>query len=76
MNCAMCKAGLVKGIVNHIVDLEGQIIIVKNVPANLCKQCGESFIEHTIALQLEEIIEQAKRSRAEFVVINYHENVA
>ena len=43
MNCTFCKAPLSNGRVNHIVDL-GNIIIVKNVPANVCKQCGNILL--------------------------------
>ncbi len=32
---------LTKGSVNHIVDLGEGIIIIKNVPSNICEQCGE-----------------------------------
>ncbi|WP_200804935.1 YgiT-type zinc finger protein [Anaerosalibacter sp. Marseille-P3206] len=30
MNCIFCKANLIKGKVNHIVDLGETIIIIKN----------------------------------------------
>jgi YgiT-type zinc finger domain-containing protein len=39
MNCVACKANLGQGMINHIVDVEGQIIIIKNVPAQVCSQC-------------------------------------
>ena len=35
MNCILCKSNLVKGNVNHIVDFDGHIIIIKGVPAIL-----------------------------------------
>lgn len=70
MDCIMCKVELYKGMINHIVDIDGQIII-KNVPANVCRQCGEYYIEHETALKLEEIIEEAKISKAEVTIINF-----
>ncbi|MCR4436474.1 MAG: type II toxin-antitoxin system MqsA family antitoxin [Clostridiales bacterium] len=76
MNCFMCKGHVKPGAVNHIVDLEDSIIIVKNVPANVCKQCGEAFFDHDIVKKLEAIVEQAKQSKAEITVINYYDNVA
>ena len=76
MNCFMCKGKMNPSIVNHIVDLDGSIIIVKNVPANVCKQCGEAFLDHDIVKKLEIIVEQAKKSKAEITVISYYENVA
>ncbi|APC41461.1 type II toxin-antitoxin system MqsA family antitoxin [Clostridium estertheticum] len=74
MNCILCKSNLIKGIVNHIVDFDGHII--KGVPANICKQCGEYYLENNVELNLEKIIEDAKKSKAEIFVINYSEMAA
>ena len=76
MNCILCKSNLVKGNINHIVDFEGHIIIIKGVPANICKQCGEYYIENAIALKLEKINQDAKKNNVEILVINYSEIVA
>lgn len=76
MNCILCKADLTKGNVNHIVDLGEGIIIIKNVPANICEQCGEYYVDTQIALKLEAIVEEVKKSRAEVLIINYAEMVA
>lgn len=70
MDCIMCKGKLIEGIVNHIVDIKGHIII-KNVPANICTQCGEYYIENKIALILEELIDGILSSNAEVLIINY-----
>ncbi|MDD2511518.1 MAG: type II toxin-antitoxin system MqsA family antitoxin, partial [Syntrophomonas sp.] len=53
MNCVLCKAGMEQKTVNHVVDIQGQIIIVKNVPANVCLQCGEYYIDNEVARKLE-----------------------
>lgn len=76
MNCTFCKADLTKGNVNHIVDSGKGIIIIKNVPANICVQCGEYYVDTQIALKLEAIVEEVKKSRAEVLIINYDEMVA
>lgn len=76
MNCAVCSAGLQKGFTNHVVNLDKQIIIIKSVPANICRQCGESFIDHQTAKNLERILEEPKKSGAEITIINYFDKVA
>jgi YgiT-type zinc finger domain-containing protein len=76
MSCILCKFNLIKGNVNHIVDFNGHIVIIKCVPANVCKQCGEYFIENDVALKLEKIIQEAKKNKAEIFVINYSEMAA
>lgn len=76
MNCILCKASLTKGNVNHIVDLGEGIIIIKNVPANICKQCGEYYLDTNTALKLESIVEEVKKNKAEVFIVNYSEMVA
>ena len=76
MNCAICKAELSKGYVNHIVDLKERIIIIKNVPASICMQCGEYFVDTETATKLETIVEEAKKNKAEIFVAKYNELVA
>jgi YgiT-type zinc finger domain-containing protein len=72
----MCKGNLIEGLVNHIVDIKGHIIIIKNVPANICTQCGEYYIENKIALVLEGLIDGILSSNAEVLIINYPETAA
>jgi YgiT-type zinc finger domain-containing protein len=74
--CLMCKGDLEKGNVNHIVDLDNFIIIIKNVPANVCIQCGEYYLEHKVTLKIEKIIENYRETAAELVIINYFDLVA
>ena len=71
MNCVMCKGKLIEGKVNHIVDINGHIIIIKNVPANICTQCGEYYIDNNTALILEELIDRVLISDTEVMIINY-----
>lgn len=76
MNCALCKGNLTKGEVNHIIDLGDGIIIIKKVPANICNQCGEYYVDTQTAIKLEEIVDELRKNRAEVLIINYDEMVA
>jgi YgiT-type zinc finger domain-containing protein len=76
MKCILCKSNLTIGVVNHIVDLDGHIIIIKGVPANICNQCGEYFIENDIAIKLEKIIEEVTKNKIEILILNYSEMAA
>lgn len=76
MKCALCKGNLTRGKVNHIIDLGKGIIIIKNVPANICSQCGEYYVDTETAIKLETIIDELKRNKAEVLIINYNEMVA
>ena len=74
-SCSVCKGNLEKGNVNHIVDLDNLIIIIKNIPANVCKQCGEYYLEQNVALEIEKIINNYRENAAEVIIINYFDVV-
>ncbi len=76
MDCVMCKGLMELKTINHIVDKEGHITIIKNVPAKVCKQCGESYIDHSVAVKLEELLDKYSNNNVEVLIINYFEKVA
>ena len=76
MNCALCKGDLKMGEVNHIVDLGHGIIIIKNVSAKVCSQCGEYYVDTKTAIRLEDIVDDFKRNMAEVLIIKYDGEVA
>ena len=43
MKCFKCKGTMISKNANYILDLDGSIIIIKNVPSLVCDQCGEVF---------------------------------
>ena len=54
-----------------MVDLEGSIVIIKNVPSQVCTQCGEVSYSDTVAKQIEKIVGSLRHSLTEIVVVNY-----
>ncbi len=60
MNCVICKGMLYKGIVNYPVDLGDKFILIKEVPADICNQCGEYYLDDEVFKQVEEIINHVK----------------
>lgn len=76
MNCVMCKGKVEDTYISHVVDFNGYIIIIKNVPAKVCSQCGESFLDHATAVKIEKIIDVYKAHSAEVLILNYADKVA
>ncbi len=75
MSCFMCKGNLEDKLTNFIADLGNCIIIVKDVPSQVCSQCGEVSYSNDVALQLEKIINETKNTLTEIAVVRYS-NVA
>ena len=76
MECFMCKGELIEKKVNYMVDLEKTIIIIKDVPAKVCDQCGEQYFDDETSQNIEKIVNKLKDLSTEEIIINYKENVA
>ena len=51
--CPICGGNKVKGTTTFTVDLGFGVVVVRNVPAMICEQCGEEWIGSETALKLE-----------------------
>ncbi len=72
MICFYCKGQTIETTTKFIVDLGPCVVIVKNVPARVCQQCGEASYSSEVAKQLEKIVEAVKRSiMSEVAIIDY-----
>ena len=76
MNCIMCKGNLLDKKTNFIADLGSCIIIVKDVPSQVCSQCGEVSYNHEVAQNLERIVDRMKNAMTEIAVVNYSHTAA
>jgi YgiT-type zinc finger domain-containing protein len=62
---------------NFDYRLEGRLYVIKKVPAGLCQQCGEKYLEADVAGKLNKLIEQENFTGTEEVkVIEYDESVS
>jgi len=76
MKCFICKGDMINKKTNYILDLDGSIIIVKNVPSLVCDQCGEVFYENEVMKRIEKIVDLFKNALAEIAIVNYEDKVA
>ncbi len=60
MNCPYCKSELKEGttVLTFQMD-EGKIIVVKDVPALICEQCGEESINLENSKVVEKLVQKA-----------------
>ena len=71
MNCFYCKGTLKVSNTTHVVRLAACIIIIKDVPCTECVQCGQTFYDDDVALQLEKIVKEMKTTFTEVAIVNY-----
>lgn len=76
MECFRCKGNLNEKKINYMVDLENTIIIIKDVPAKVCIECGEQYFDDETSENIEKIVNKLKDLSTEVTIINYKDNVA
>jgi len=58
--CPLCGGSKSEGITTFTVDFGDGVVVVRNVPATVCSQCGADWINDAIALKLENIVNSAR----------------
>jgi YgiT-type zinc finger domain-containing protein len=65
MTCAICRNGETRPVkVTVTLERDGTTLIVRGVPAEVCENCGEEYVEDAAALKLLETAESAARAGA------------
>ena len=77
MKCGICKAETEEKKVTYTEDIDQCVVIIRQVPAQVCTECGNIWYSGTVAAQLEKLINKfALSPDTEVSVINYAKSVA
>ena len=71
MKCIMCKGSVIESKHTFIHEFDNCIIIIKNVPALVCAQCGEVYYSDEIAEKLEEIVNRLQTMVKDVAIFEY-----
>jgi len=76
MDCFRCKGSTEPKLRTHAVTLDKCVIIIKSVPALICKQCGEVYFSDDVMKNLELIIDRLDGIIKEVAIVEYTNNAA
>ena len=71
MKCPVCGGDVKKGTTNLPVEIEGGVLFIKGVPADVCDQCEEVFIPDKTVSLVEKIVARARDMKVELEVISF-----
>lgn len=72
MNCVICKNGeTAPGFVTVTLQRQGTTVIFKNVPAQVCNNCGEYFLDEKITERLTTQAQNAVKDGAEVEILRF-----
>lgn len=73
MKCLLCKSSTENKLTNYITDLGNCIIVIHNVPTQVCTQCGEKSYSFDVSVRIQELINQVKNIVSGIAELNYSE---
>lgn len=72
MICVICRHGQTKAGTATLTVVRGAMtLVVKNVPAQVCDNCGEEYIDENALARLEAIADEAFKSGVQVEVREY-----
>ena len=61
--CSFCKGRLIKGETEFIVRVESELLVIRDIPAYVCEECGEAYYTPAISRKIDRIIERFHESK-------------
>ncbi|MHC4220882.1 MAG: type II toxin-antitoxin system MqsA family antitoxin [Planctomycetota bacterium] len=72
MKCVICKQGQTKnGLTTVTLERDRTTVIIKDVPAEICENCGEYYLDDEVAGKLELLAHEAVQHGVEIEVLRY-----
>lgn len=76
MHCVICKNGETKSGYTHVLlERDGVTIVFKSVPAQICSNCGEAYVDETVTRRVLQLAEEAQRAGVQNEIRVYAEAV-
>lgn len=72
MKCVICKQGETRpGKTTVTLERDGLTIVIKNVPAQVCVNCGEEYVDDKTTSRLLKTAEEAARAGVQVDIREY-----
>ena len=72
MKCVICRNGEAQpGTATVTLERDGSVLVVKGVPASICENCGEEFLDEAVSSHLLEMGEESVRNGEKVNVRDY-----
>ena len=72
MKCPICRTGeIAAGVATVTLERDESTLVVRGVPARVCANCGEEYVEEAESTRLQAAGEEAARSGVKVGVRDY-----
>ena len=72
MNCVICRQGQTnEGFTTVTLDRGNTTVVIKEVPAEICENCGEYYLSEEVTERVQNLAEQAFKNGVDIEVLRY-----
>jgi YgiT-type zinc finger domain-containing protein len=72
MKCVICKQGRTQSGMTTVTLARGPTtVVIKDVPAEICENCGEYYLSEEVTEKVHDLAEQAVQHGVEIEVLSY-----
>lgn len=72
MKCAICKNGITRsGHSTVVLEKKGSTLVFKNVPAEICENCGEEYLSSETNTNLLRLSREAVKRGVDLEMLKY-----
>jgi YgiT-type zinc finger domain-containing protein len=72
MHCTLCKVGeTAQGMTTVVLHRDDTALIIKQVPADICTNCGEYYLSETIADRVLRLADEAVEKGTEVEILRF-----
>ena len=72
MICVICKTGRPRpGKATVTLQRGNSVVVIKEVPAQICQDCGEYYIDEEVSRKVYALAEGAVQRKAELEILHY-----
>ncbi len=68
-NCYFCRGKITERFITYTWEFEGRVVIIRNVPALVCSQCGERYFAPDTVEWLHDAVRHGTTTRTETVPV-------
>ncbi len=69
--CPLCGGGMDEGATTMPFFIAEKVVVIKNVPAEICADCGEAYMQSCVVGEIESILDRLEELHSEVSIIYY-----
>jgi YgiT-type zinc finger domain-containing protein len=72
MKCVICKDGKTRnGVTSVTLERDDMLFVIKQVPAQICSNCGEAYVDEKVTESILDIAERAFQEGIQIEICQY-----